>query len=163
VINLHLGGINMDKKEVENLVEQLFLSDTKIAYAALKALMSESEQSKKVYEQFDTFTKMINDENSYIRTRGLLLIAKNVKWDKENKFNKIVKKFLEHVEDEKPITSRQVIQSLKDVIQYKKELIPIIKDKLCKINYEKVPDTMKGLIFKDADGILKMIEKTIKE
>jgi hypothetical protein len=163
VINLHLGGINMDVKEIENLVEQLFLSDTKIAYAALKALTSESELSNKVYKHFDTFAKMLNDENSYIRTRGLLLIASNVKWDKENKFNKIVKKFLEHIEDEKPITSRQCIQSLKNVIGYKKELLPIIKEKLCKIDYEALPDTMKNLIFKDADGILKMIEKIGKE
>lgn len=153
----------MENKEIESLVEQLFSKNNNDAYSALKALKSESEESNKVYKHFDTFSKMLSDENSYIRTRGLLLIACNVKWDKANKFNKIVEEFLDHIEDEKPITSRQCIQALKDVIEYKKELLPIIKDRLCKINYQKLPDTMSGLIFKDASKILELIDKKGKK
>ena len=67
-------------------------------------------------------------------------------------------KFLEHIEDEKPITARQCIKSLENIIKYKKELIPVIKERLLKVNYLKYEDSMQSLIFKDVEKILNLIK-----
>ncbi len=60
-------------------VNALFSRDNNLAYDALKQLLDESEKTNGVYEHFDTFVKMIEDDNSYLRTRGLLLISANAK------------------------------------------------------------------------------------
>lgn len=44
---------------------------------------------------------MIDSDNSYIRTRGLTLIACNAKWDKDNKIDEIIDEYLKHIEDVK--------------------------------------------------------------
>ena len=62
---------------------------------------------------FDKFVDMMNNKtNSFIRTRGLRLIAYHAKWDNENKINSIIEQWLSHIEDEKPITARQCIQDV---------------------------------------------------
>lgn len=72
---------------------------------------------------FDKFVDMMNNKtNSFIRTRGLRLIAYHAKWDNENKISSIIEQWLSHIEDEKPITARQCIQdvivNLKNVDDY---------------------------------------------
>lgn len=45
------------------------------------------------YEQnslADKFAEMIENSNSYIRTRGIILISVNAKWDIENKIDEII-------------------------------------------------------------------------
>ena len=142
---------------MEELVQNLCNPDNKVAYNALKELENLSENSNDVYKYFNTFVEMLDNENSYIRTRGIILISSNAKWDSENKLNKIVDKFLLHIEDDKPITSRQCVKSLENIIKYKKELIPIIKKRLLEINYMKYKYSMQILIFKDVEKILELI------
>ena len=142
---------------MEELIQNLYNSDNKIAYNTLKELAKLSEQNNDVYKYFDTFVEMLDNENSYIRTRGIILISNNARWDCDNKINKIIDKFLLHIEDDKPITSRQCIKSLENIIKYKKELIPIVKEKLLAINYLKYEDSMQSLIFKDVEEILKLV------
>ena len=144
---------------MEELIQNLYNPDNKIAYNTLIELEKLSEKSSHVYEYFDTFVEMLDNENSYIRTRGILLISSNAKWDSDNKINKIIDKFLLHIEDDKPITSRQCIKSLENIIEYKKELIPVIKKRLSEINYLKYADSMQSLIFKDVEKILEIISQ----
>ncbi len=40
----------------------------------------------------DRLADMMDNDNSYIRTRGLTLIAYNAKWDKDNKIDEIIDK-----------------------------------------------------------------------
>ena len=127
-------------------------------FRSLKELEKISYTSDEVYEYFDKFVEMLDNKNSYIRTRGIVLISSNAKWDIDNKINSIINKFLEHIEDEKPITARQCIKSLENIIKYKKELIPVIKERLLKLNYLKYEDSMQSLIFKDVEKILNLIK-----
>jgi len=76
------------------LVNGLFNKDDKAAYKCLKELVSASEKDNGVYQFFDTFADMIDSDNSYIRTRGLLLISANAKWDTDNKIDEIINKYL---------------------------------------------------------------------
>lgn len=55
----------------------------------------------------------MDSDNSYIRTRGLTLIAYNAKWDEDNKIDKIIDEYLKRIEDVEPITARQCIRIFK--------------------------------------------------
>ena len=56
----------------------------------------------------DKFIAMASSGNSYVRTRGLALIAHNAKWDVDDKIDGIIGGYLEHITDEKPICARPV-------------------------------------------------------
>ena len=70
---------------------------------------------------------MLDDPNSYIRTRGILLIAANAKWDIDYKIYEIIDSLLKHITDDKPITARQCIKSLPIIAKYK----PDLTDDIC--------------------------------
>jgi hypothetical protein len=136
---------------IECLVQNLYLKDTKAAYHALKQLIEESEKTDAIYSYFDQFAAMINDSNSYIRTRGLSLIAANAKWDAENKIDAVLDSYLSHITDEKPITARQCIKLLPTIAAYK----PHLKDAIilgletADLSRYVYSDSMLPLIIKD--------------
>ena len=78
----------MDFGQAAELVEALRSKDETKAYQCFKLLEKESSDTDHVYPFFDLFADMIEDENSYVRTRGLLLIAANARWDTENKIGR---------------------------------------------------------------------------
>lgn len=98
--------------EITNLINGLIDSDDKHAYQCLKLLESESNISSAVYPYFGSFVELLNNGNSYIRTRGILLIAANARWDVDFKIDEITDQYLKHISDEKPITARQCIKAL---------------------------------------------------
>ena len=140
------------------IVERLRSSDNKIAYQALKELDAESEKSNSVYQYMDTFIEMINDDNSYIRTRGILLIAANSRWDIAFKIDEIIDKYLLHIMDEKPITARQCIKVLPTVAQYKPDLKEDIISALMNGNTLIYADSMQPLVYKDIVSAIKKIK-----
>ena len=77
---------------IEDNFSLLFDKNNNMAYKALQALQKECEESDKVYCYMDKLADMIDSDNSYIRTRGLTLIAYNAKWDKDNKIDEIIDK-----------------------------------------------------------------------
>ncbi len=42
-----------------------------------------------LFIRFDSFVEMLDHTNSYIRTRGIILIAANAKWDVDYKLMKL--------------------------------------------------------------------------
>lgn len=105
--------------DLQELVNGLRDKKDQYAYQCLKELESESERSDAVSLYFDSFASMLNDSNSYIRTRGIRLIAANAKWDKDCKIDEIIDSYLNHIMDDKPITARQTIKALPAIAQYK--------------------------------------------
>ena len=122
-------------------------------------LQKECEESDKVYCYMDRLTGMIDSDNSYIRTRGLTLIAYNAKWDKDNKIDEIIDKYLKHIEDIKPITARQCIKLLPIIAKNKPELKDDIVSALQKANVYFYAESMQPLVYKDIQKSLKDIEK----
>ena len=141
------------------LVEALYDKKDSYAYACLKKLEAESQKSNVLYHYFDTFAKMLDDSNSYIRTRGLILISCNAQWDVDNKIDEIIDKYLKHIMDEKPITARQCIKSLPIIAKYKPDLIDSIRTALNKANLEIYASSMQSLVYKDTLSALKEIKK----
>lgn len=145
--------------EIKELVNGLRNKDNTKAYECLKQLESESSSSDAVYPYFDHFAEMLGDVNSYIRTRGLLLIAANAKWDKDNKIDEIIDEYLKHIMDDKPITSRQCIKALPAIAQYKPDLKNSIVMALQKANPQIYKSSMQPLVYKDIQDALQIIDK----
>ena len=72
--------------------ELLFNKNNNVAYKALQELQKQSEETDCVYPYMDRLSDMIDSDNSYIRTRGLTLLAYNAKWDKDCKIDEVIDK-----------------------------------------------------------------------
>ena len=146
-------------ESIDTLFERLFDKSNSTAYAALQDLQKESERSDRVYRYMDKLFDMLDSDNSYIRTRGLTLIAYNSKWDKDNKIDEIIDGYLKHITDVKPITARQCIKLLPMIAKHKPELKSGIVTALKKANISGYADSMRQLIYKDIQKALKEIQK----
>ena len=147
------------KINVEENFALLFDKNNSTAYKALQALQKECEESDKIYCYMDKLADMIDSDNSYIRTRGLILIAYNAKWDRDNKIDEIIDEYLKHIEDVKPITARQCIKLLPLIAKNKPELKSDIVSALKKADISIYADSMQPLVCKDIQNSLAKIEK----
>lgn len=147
--------------DLDKQIASLTSTNNKQAYAVLKELLIISEKNNSLYSYFDKFVEMMNNqEHSYIRTRGLRLIAYNAKWDVSNQVNCIIEQWLNHIEDEKPITARQCVKDTIILAKNKPELIPIMLERLEKYNkiYEA---SMQSLLYKDRQKAIQKIKQYI--
>ena len=146
--------INLDET-----FERLFDRDNTTAYEALKELQRASEETDGVYAYMDRLGEMLKSDNSYIRTRGLTLIAYNARWDKNFKIDEIIDEYLKHIVDVKPITARQCIKLLPIIAREKPELKMDILTALQKADISRYKDSMRGLVYQDILNSLKVIQE----
>ncbi len=144
---------------ITEALELLFDKNNKVAYKALQELQKESAETDCVYPYMDKLSDMLDSDNSYVRTRGLTLLAHNAKWDKDYKIDEIIDKYLRHIADVKPITARQCIKLLPIIAKYKPELRNDIISALYKANISIYDDSMQPLVFKDIQKALKEIQE----
>jgi Transcription termination factor len=141
------------------LVDWLNEKDDDIRYSAFLLLQNISERDSRVYKYWDRLAEKIKSENSYQRSIGLMLIAQNIVWDDENRFESICHEYLKHCDDEKFITSRQCIQGLKNIIEHKEKYNNEVISTLTAIDLQKRKDTQRGLLLLDITEILERIYK----
>lgn len=139
--------------------ELLFDKNNNTAYKALQKLQKESEETNCVYVYMDRLGDMLDSDNSYIRTRGLVLLAYNARWDIDHKIDEIIEKYLKHITDVKPITARQCIKLLPVIAKDKPELRNDICSALQKVDISFYDDSMQPLVYKDIQKALKEIQK----
>lgn len=144
---------------IQALVQGLMNSDDKQAYQCLQQLEQESTTSSTVYPYFDTFAEMLDHENSYVRTRGIVLIAANAKWDVDYKIDEIIDKYLKHIMDVKPITARQCIKCLPLLVEHKPDLKACVVQALHSANPMRYKENMQSLILGDIRKALDAIGK----
>ena len=133
----------------ENIVAKLTAKDDKYACALAEKIIEESLNTDVWYEYFDEFASLLNHPKSFVRNRALYILAANVQWDEENRFDSIISDFLSHITDEKPITARQCIKALAQVGSAKPQYIPIILSCLRSADLSKYKDSMRTLIERD--------------
>ena len=97
---------------------------------------------------------MLNDANSYIRSRAIILIADNARWDADFRLDEIIDEYLRHVTDDQPITARQCIQALPCIARFKPDLRGDIKKALLGANLQKYKASMRPLLLKDIQKAL---------
>lgn len=145
-------------QSVEKQIDLLYSDCNTVAYQALKELEKISAQNNTLYPFMSRFIEMIDHSKSYVRNRGLCLIACNAKWDIDCKIDKIIGKYLEHIKDIKPITVRQCIKYLPIIAKYKPGLSGDIIRALENANISTYPDSMQLLIYKDIQTALKELD-----
>lgn len=133
----------------ENLIAQLTAKDDLYACALADKIISESRETDEWYEYFDDFASLLSHPKSLVRNRAMYLLAANVQWDEENRFDSIISEFLSHITDEKPITARQCIKALAQVGLEKPLYIPRILSAFHEADLSKYKNSMRPLIEKD--------------
>ena len=139
--------------------ELLFDKNNNVAYKALQELQKQCEETDCVYPYMDRLSDMLDSDNSYIRTRGLTLLAYNAKWDKDYKIDEVIDKYLKHITDVKPITARQCIKLLPVIAKHKSELKKDILSALQNADISIYEDSMQSLVYKDIQKALEVIQK----
>ena len=142
-------------------IELLYSKNNTEAYEALKELQKMSSESDEVYAHLDEFISMLNSDNSYLRSRGLTLIAANVKWDHGKKIDSIIDSYLQHITDVKPITSRLCIKTLPELAESKPELKNKIISALQNADLSEYKDSMRPLIRSDIETVLEKLTKNL--
>lgn len=150
------------KDDIPQLVDWLSLKDDNVRYQAFLLLQNRSIFFDDVYPYWDIFRNKLKSDNSYQRSIGLMLIAENMKWDEENRIEDTIDEYLEILNDEKPITIRQCIQSLGKVVPYKPGLNNKIVGRLISFNLMAIKETMRKSILLDILNILLVIRKELK-
>lgn len=143
--------------DIEALIDKLYDKDTSKAFEDLKELELLSDNSNILYPYLGKFVEMVNSEKYVIRVRGFRLFCKQAKWDTENIINKCIDSVLVLLDDEKPTAIRQAIQYLEYIVPHKKELNGKIEASVLSIDCLKFKDTMRPLIEKDIQRLLRLI------
>ena len=133
----------------QNVVQGLTSKDEKYACALADKIITESHDTDEWYEYFDDFALLLDHPKSLVRNRVLYILAANVQWDEENRFDAIISEFLTHIADEKPITARQCVKALAQVGLARPQYIPQILSALHNADLSKYKDSMRPLIEKD--------------
>lgn len=136
-------------------IKNLYNEDNNSAYKTLLELEIIATESNELYNYFNEFLKMLNNEKTFIRVRGFRLICSLAKWDNENKINKNTDIILKELEDEKGTSVRQCLEKLNLILMHKIELADIIENKVRNLELSKYKESMQFLIKKDIDYILK--------
>ncbi|OPZ94577.1 MAG: hypothetical protein BWY74_00457 [Firmicutes bacterium ADurb.Bin419] len=155
--NMKEASINIPKDDLAQLVEWLAEKDDKIRYQAFLLLQQRSQELDDVYPYWDTFRLKLKSDNSYQRSIGVMLIAENVKWDKDERITETIDEYLLLLYDEKPITVRQCIQSLCKVVKYNSRLHMKIANSIMSLDIPSIRQTMQKLVLTDILSVLAII------
>jgi len=152
----------LNKDDIPQLVEWLSLKNDAIRYQAFLLLQSRSQFYDDVYPYWNTFCHKLKSDNSYQRSLGLMLMAENAKWDSEGRMEITIDEYLELLNDEKPITVRQCIQSLGKIVTHKPGLSEKIAGRLISFDFLSVKETMRKSILLDILNVLLLVRKGLK-
>ncbi len=152
----------LNKDNISHLIESLSLKDDNIRYQAFLLLQNRSLLFNDVYPYWDIFKGKLKSDNSYQRSIGLMLIAENVKWDTDNNIEDTIDEYLKLLNDEKPITIRQCIQSLGKIATSKPSLNDKIACELISIDLMLIKETMRKSILLDILNVLIIIREKHK-
>lgn len=146
--------------EIDFLVKKLDEKDDKLRYNAFLLLQVISQNTAFLYKYWNELEKKLESSNSYQRSLGIMLIAENVQWDKNEYFKKTIDKYMRCCNDEKFITARQTIQALEAIIKATDKYNDKIKQTLTNLKFAQYKENQQKLLNKDKEKILKnLVEK----
>lgn len=135
--------------EIHELVTALFSKDADYAYECLGRLEGLSASSNAVYGHFDEFLEMLDNENSYVRTRGFIMIVSNARWDAYCRIDENIERILRILRDPKPVVARQCIKRTPDLARCKPNLRAKLLGALEQLLDTSYPESMQSLVHKD--------------
>jgi hypothetical protein len=141
------------------LIESLSDKNDKLRYTSFLLLQANSKEYPGVYAYWSVLEKKLDNDNSYQRSLGIMLIAENVKWDIEGRFSKIISKYMKCCHDEKFITARQTIQGLGTIVKTTAKFDKEIKQGISSLQFSEYKENQQKLLKKDVTNVLNVIEK----
>jgi hypothetical protein len=151
-------GKSLSAADIGFLVDTLAEKDDKLRYNAFLLLQANSGLFSYVYEYWDKLAGKLDSDNSYQRSLGIMLIAENVRWDKDGRFGKVIDKYLRCCNDEKFITSRQAIQGLETITKTTDKYDSEIRQGLANLQLSQFKENQQKLLNKDISNVLKIIK-----
>ena len=144
---------------MNKIIQKMTDKNNKAAYSYCKKIVAESKKSDKYLKMIPTFASMLQDDNSYVRTRFFILICCQSRWATKNQIKKVFSQMEPLLNDPKPTVVRQCLKALKEVILYRPEMCIIIKNAISKVDMNIYKGSMSTLIKKDIDELLLLIKK----
>ena len=144
--------------ELDILLSMLTAKDTKRGYGAFLELEHLSEESDDLYPYTERFADMVSDRAWAVRCRGFRLFCKQARWDEDGVIDRCLDRALVILEDEKPTAVRQALAALLDVVPYKRELWPAIRQRVEAMDPTRYKDSMSPLIEKDIQRLLNAMQ-----
>lgn len=142
---------------MDDIIERLRDKDEKTAYEFAKRIGIESAESDKYVDMIPAFSEMLDDKNSYVRTRAFMLICNQAKWADNGQIEVVFAKMKALLYDVKPTVVRQCLGALHEVILYRPEMIELIREAVNNIDLSVYKDSMSPLIKKDMDVLLSVL------
>lgn len=143
---------------MDYIIERLRDKDEKTAYEFAKRIGIESAESDKYVDMIPAFSEMLDDKNSYVRTRAFMLICNQAKWADNGQIEVVFAQMKALLYDVKPTVVRQCLGALHEVILYRPEMIELIREAVNNIDLSIYKDSMSPLIKKDMDVLLRAID-----
>ena len=144
--------------ELDILLSMLTAKDTKRGYGAILELEHLSEESDDLYPYTERFADMVSDRAWAVRCRGFRLFCKQARWDDDGVLDRCLDRALVILEDEKPTAVRQALAALLDVVPYKQELWPVIRQRVEAMDTTRYKDSMAPLIQRDIQTLLNTMQ-----
>jgi len=155
----------INDRDIMDMIEWLSEPEDAVFYPSFQMLQKRSQDTEDVYKYWEVFRNKLKSENSKQRSIGLLMIACNVRWDSENRFEELFDEFFTLLHDEQESTIRQCIVSLRNVVPYTCALHKKIAEKLMEVDIYHLKETVKQNILKEILEMLVLIsnyQKTCK-
>lgn len=149
----------MDETQLAAAVGALQSPTDEVRYKAFLGLQLRSRRTADVLLFWDTLADMLEDQNSYRRSLGGLLIAENVRWSDPERWDHIASSWLSHCHDPKFITCRQFILAIGTWLPYRPDYADRVRKVLKEIDTMTFKDSQRPLIEKDIAAILAKAEE----
>ncbi|MEA4870071.1 MAG: hypothetical protein VB062_05485 [Christensenella sp.] len=135
--------------DIAPLVERLASQEDKIRYPAFLLLRARSAIANDLSPYWDLLAEKLTSANSYQRSIGAMLLAANARWGDTERIRAVLPAYFALLNDEKPITVRQSVQALPQVLSAHPLLADDISKALMRIDLMQVKETMRKLILAD--------------
>jgi hypothetical protein len=155
---IQVAAEKLDSASVAFLIDELSEKDDKLRYNAFLLLQAHSRIKPAVYAYWDVLAGKLGSDNSYQRSLGVMLLAENVRWDKDGKFSGAIEAYFACCSDEKFITSLQAIQGLATVTASTERYNLEIKKRLSALEMGQYKENQQKLLKKDVANVLKAIK-----
>lgn len=137
-------------------------SPPKLGADALLRLEKASGEGPEAVPYWQRFVSLLNSDNSYLRTRGIVLLARNARWVEEGRMAAVLEDYLAHITDPKPITARRCLKELRHILLAHPSLAARAIARVEAVDFTQYADTMAPLLQKDALELLAWIKKHIE-
>jgi hypothetical protein len=145
---------NLTQDDIAMLVGRLASPEDKIRYPAFLLLRARSAVAGDVYPYWELLEQKLSSANSYQRSIGAMLLAANARWDATGRMRDSLPAYLALLGEEKPITVRQCIQAMPQILSAEPSLAGELSTALMRMDLLQIKDTMRKLVLTDLIEVL---------